>query len=455
MNLSARLSQQQTFSPQMQQGLELLQAPIMQLRGLVAAELVANPVLEEVLSSSQHLENLEPEENVTSNSEDNTPWEDSLQAASTGYSEQEQERHRSFLESRTAPATLSEVMLAQSATFPAEEHLIVEALVGNLDAWGYLRVSTAEVAEALKISDSEVESVLKKIQQLDPPGVAARDLKECLLLQLEREGKENSLASRLVRHYLPQLARHEYPAIAKQLHLDLSAILKAQKIIAALEPHPGRPYVAMEERSIIPDVIVIPDGKEFLVKLNEEGLSRVRLSDHYKDLLAAESQNKELRGYLKEKIHAGKIFIHHLEQRQVTLLSVTSEIVRQQHDFFHYGTYALHPLTMAQVAEALDVHPTTISRTVSGKTIETPHGFFPLKYFFTSGFAQEKGEEVSNEVIKSLLQRLIQEEDKQAPLSDQQIVTYFQKEGIPVARRTITNYRDQLGILPKKLRKIF
>lgn len=452
MELSARLSQQHLFSPQMQQGLQLLQAPMMELRGLVTAELATNPILEEIV---QHPDPSSDENAFSRNNEKVMPWQESLQEAASGYREQEAERHRAFLESRPSFSTLTEVMRAQTVAFPKEEQQIVEAIIGNLDEWGYFRMSTKELAEALGISELKVEEVLKKVQQLDPPGVAARDLQECLLLQLERQKKGNSLASRIVRHYLPQLARHDYPSIGKALHLDLADILKAQKIITHLEPHPGRPYLAAEEGSVVADVIVIAEGEEFLVRLNEEGLTRVRLNDQYKELLAAESDNKELQTYLKQKIQSGRSFINHLEQRHATLLLVTNEIVRQQKDFFKYGAYGLHPLSMSQVASSLNLHPTTISRTVAGKTMETPRGFFSLKYFFTSGFEREDGKEISSETIKSLLQQLVAEEKKEDPLSDQEIVERFQEKGITVARRTIASYRDQLHILPKKMRKIY
>lgn len=435
----------------MQRGLQLLQAPLMELRGLVAAELSANPMLEEVPLVSNNLEEPTPEEALSGSKEEPSPWEEALQFSSNS----EEERQRSFLESRPSRSTLAEVVRAQSAAFSSKEQPIVEAIIGNLDMWGYFRINTAELASEMHISEAAVEEVLGKVQQLDPPGVAARDLKECLLLQLERQGKGSSLASRIVRHYLPQLARHDYQGIAKALHLELEEIRKAQKEIAKLEPHPGRPYFAIEEGSMVPDVIVIAESEnEFVVRLNEEGLSRVRLNDQYKELLATHSDQSELRHYLKTKIQEARSFIHHLEQRHDTLLRVSKEIVRQQHDFFKHGTYGLHSLTMAQVATALGLHPTTISRAIVGKTMETSYGLFPLKYFFTASFENSSGKEMSSEAVKTLLQQWIDKEDKNTPLSDQAIVGRFQEEGITVARRTIAHYRDELKILPKNLRKI-
>ena len=292
MELSAGLSQQQFLSPQMQQGLLLLQAPMMELRQLVSAELAANPVLEEEFSSSLETTAAVPENNTIDQHGEVEPWQEELQQSSSLTSGgDEEERRRYFLESRASRTTLAEVLQAQTAAFSREDQVVVQAIAGNLDEWGYFRMSSAEVATMLGVTEQYVEEVLKKVQQLDPPGVAARDLKECLLLQLRREGKGNSLASRIVAHYLPQLARHQYEEIAKNLRVKLPEVLKAFQVIAGLEPHPGRPYVAVEEQTVIPDVIVIPEGEEFLVRLNEEGLPRIRISDYFKEVLVAQADN--------------------------------------------------------------------------------------------------------------------------------------------------------------------
>ncbi|KAB2643574.1 MAG: RNA polymerase factor sigma-54 [Verrucomicrobia bacterium] len=443
MQLSAGLSQQQFLSVQMQQGLELLQAPAMELRGLIAAELVANPVLEEEF----FLEPTVSEKNETAASNEELSWRESEARGN-----QDEQRQR-FLESRPSNTTLAETIEAQTASFLAEDQPIIQAIAGNLDAWGYLRVSCAEIAVSLSLSEQHVEEVLEKIQLLDPPGVAARDLKECLLIQLRHQGRENGLASRIVSHYLPQLARHHYEEIAKNLRLPLSEVLKEVAIITALEPHPGRPYIKSEEQTVIPDLIVMEEEGVFLVRFNEEGQPRMKISDYYKEMLSSQSENQELRHYLQEKIRLGKSFIHHVEQRQSTLMAVGRDIVRRQEDFFKYGTYGLHPMTMAQVAQTLGVHVTTISRAVAGKTMDTPRGLYSLKYFFTAGIEQENGAHVSNEMVKSSLKKMIQEEQKQKPWSDQKIVARFQELGIHIARRTIAHYREQLGILPAHLRK--
>lgn len=434
MQLSPKLSQQQLLSPQMQQGLKLLQAPMMEFRQFVSQELIANPMLEEENSNAQEIS--------TSAEKELSLYDDPREA---------EERRRYFLESQRSVKTLAEVLLAQSAGFLKKEQPIVECIIGNLDETGYLRATNAEMATTLRTSEQEVEEVVVKIQQLDPPGIAARDLKECLLLQLERKGKGSSLAHRIVKNYLSELGLHHYEEIATALRVSLEEVVQAHKLIATLEPHPGRAYGSIENPEVIPDIIVLGDGEDFIVRFNDEALPRLRLNDQYKEILSTEVENEELHDYLREKIRHGKQFLTHVEQRQKTLLAVAREIVRRQHLFFQTGE--MTPLTMADVAEALELHPTTISRAVAGKYMETPRGLFPWKYFFTAGLEKEDGTSVSNETIKQALQQLIAQENKQHPLSDHEIVEQLQAQGVSVARRTIANYREQLKILPKKLRR--
>jgi len=434
MQLSTKLSQQQLLSPQMQQGLKLLQAPMMELRQWVGQELIANPMLEEEFFGKQEIS--------PSSEKELSPYDDPREA---------EERRRYFLESQRSIETLADVLLAQVAGFSKKDLPIAQYIIGNLDETGYLRATNAEIATLLVTNEQAVEEVVAKIQQLDPPGVAARDLKECLLLQLERKGKGSSLAHRIVKNYLLELGHHHYEEIAIALHVSLEEVLQAHKLIASLEPHPGRAYGPIDNPEIIPDVIVVADGEDLIVRANEEVLPRLRLNDQYKEILSTEVENQELHHYLREKIRQGKQFLTHVDQRQKTLLSVAREIIRRQHAFFQTGE--LTPITMAEVAEKLDLHPTTISRAVAGKYMETPRGLFPWKYFFTTGLEKEDGTAVSNETIKQALQQLIDQENKQHPLSDQEIVEQLQAQGISVARRTIANYRDQLKILPKNLRR--
>jgi RNA polymerase sigma-54 factor len=446
MNISAQLSQQQLLSPQMQQGLQLLQATAIELRQLLSQELIANPILEERVVTTSERE-------LLPTTQEEERWRDESPAAEStaNYSFEAEERRRYFLESQHSTETLAEALSAQSAGFPKNEQPLIESIIGNLDTDGYLRISSEELASELGTTVCKVEAVVAKIQQLDPPGVAARNLQESLLLQLERKGKENSLASRIVKHYLKELGLHQYEKIATALYLPLESVLEAQKVIATLEPHPGRAYGPIDHQEVIPDVIVTADGEDFIVRLHEEALPHIQLNDHYKEILSTEVDNRELQSYLRDKIRQGRQFLSNLDQRQQTLLTVSREIVRRQQRFFQQGE--LIPLTMAEVAEPLGLHPTTVGRAVSGKYMETPRGLFSWKYFFTSGLQQEDGTTLSSNSVKQAIQQLIEHEEREHPLSDQEIVDQLEAQGISVARRTIANYRDQLKILPKSLRK--
>ena len=301
-----------------------------------------------------------------------------------------------------------------------------------------------------------LEKALTKVREFEPAGVGAADLADCLLLQLSRRGEGNGLAARILRHHLPQLARHRYDEIAKDLGVHVSDVAAAFRLISTLEPKPGRPFAEADEQGVIPDLIVIRGGGDqegFVVRLNEEDLPRLRISSEYKDLLADRGENEELLLYLRDKIRGARVFLRGLQQRQQTLLAIGNQIVSRQEEFFKRGASALKPLIMAQIADAVGLHVTTVSRAVSGKYMETPQGLFEMRYFFTPGFQNSDGTAVSNEMVKGAIRDMIGRESQRSPLSDQEIVVELEERGLKVARRTIAKYREQLGILPSHLRK--
>lgn len=473
MELSVGVSQQQTLSPQMQQSLQLLQAPVAELRQLVASELAANPLLEEdspCVGDDGGVDGAEDSEQGVSErngSESNEfslqdEWRDYLPqtAARPIYSADDEERRRFLFESQVSRPTLRSYILEQATGYSTEEYRLVELIAGSLEENGYLRVPVQDLATIGGVSEPILEAVLKKVRDFEPPGVAATDLGDCLLLQLSRKGESNGLAARILRHHLSQLARHRYDEIARDLHVPLEDVTAAARHIASLEPNPGRPFAMADEEGVIPDLIVIPktsgegDEEGFLVRLNEDDLPRLRISNEYKELLAERGQNEELLLYLRDKIKGARFFLRSLQQRQQTLLAIGNEIVARQEEFFRRGASALKPLIMAQVADAVGLHVTTVSRTVSGKYMETPQGLFEMKYFFTPGFQNSDGSTVSNEMVKVAIREMVDRESTRSPLSDQDIVTELEERGLKVARRTIAKYREQLGILPSHLRKV-
>jgi len=471
MELIAGVAQQQVLSPQMQQSLQLLQAPVAELRQLVASELASNPVLEEesagqVAPDGPEEESAGADPNPSSAESGNSvslqdEWRDYLpqSSAAGNWSAVDEERRNFLFESRASRPTLRSHVMDQAAGFPDQELPLVELIAGSLDEDGYLRTSPEELASSAGVPEAAVERVMEKIRGFEPAGIGARDLAHCLLLQLTRRGEGNGLAARILRHHLQQLARHRYEEIARELRVPLSDVSAAARLISTLEPNPGRPFAESEEQGVIPDLIVLPkpDGEGgddgFRVRLNEEELPRLKINKEYKELLAGRGQNEELLLYLREKIRGARFFMRSLEQRQQTLLAIGNQIVSRQEEFFRQGAGSLKPLIMAQIADAVGVHVTTVSRAVSGKYMETPQGLFEMKYFFTPGFQNSDGSAVSNETVKAAIRGMVDGESRHSPLSDQEIVEALAERGLKVARRTIAKYREQLGILPSHLRK--
>lgn len=466
MELIAGVAQQQVLSPQMQQSLQLLQAPVAELRQLVAAELASNPLLEEEAPAEERsTESLG--ESDTEEGEERGPsndfslqdeWRDYLPQSSAMpvHSAADEERRRFLFESRVVRPTLRAFLMEQAAGLAPEEIPLVEIIAGSLDEDGYLRTPIGDLAFSAGVPEKDLERAYARVRGFEPAGVGAVDLADCLILQLERRGDGNGLAVRVLRHHLGQLARHRYEEIAKDLRVPSGDVTAAARHIATLEPKPGRPFAEADEQGVIPDLIVVPkpDGEDgFVVRLNDEELPRLRINGEYKDLIASRGEKEDLLLYLREKIKGARFFLRSLEQRQQTLLAIGNQIVSRQEEFFRQGASALKPLIMAQVADAVGVHVTTVSRAVSGKYMETPQGLFELRYFFTPGFQNADGSSVSNETVKTAIREMVEGESSRSPMSDQEIVDALEGRGLKVARRTIAKYREQLGILPSHLRK--
>ena len=452
MELSVGFAQQQALSPQMQQSLHLLQAPVAELRQLVAAEMASNPVLEEEAPLVAEGESAGERESTRISLQDE--WRDYMPQSRGSFSSEDEEKRRFLFESRTSRPTLRALVMEQAAGFPPEEREAVEVIAGSLDEDGYLRVPPHELAATGGVPERLLLRVLAKVREFEPAGVAAGDLSDCLLLQLARRGEGNGLAARILKHHLGQLARHRYEEIAKELRVPVAEVTAAARHIAALEPKPGRPFAESDEQGVVPDLFVIPEGDGFVVRLNEEELPRLKVSPEYRAMLADSGSNEELLLYLREKIRGARFFLRSLDQRRQTLLAIGNSILRRQEEYFRGDPSGLRPLTMAVVAGDVGVHVTTVSRAVSGKFIDTPRGLHDMKFFFTPGYRDSEGAAVSNETVKEAIRSMVDRESPKRPLSDQQIVEGLSDSGLKVARRTIAKYREQLGILPSHLRKM-
>lgn len=446
------LSLQQTLSPQMQQSLHILQAPITELRQLVAEELAVNPVLEEVVTDQGEEKGSAEPEGASLEDE----WRDYyVQGGGERWTAEDGERRQHFFDSQTREPTLGEFLGEQLGTgdFSDEEKRCAAVILGNLDGNGYYLGPIEEAAYPLGLTVAEAEGVLERLQGFDPAGVCARDLRECLLIQLRRSGEGETVAARIVEKYLEELARKKWGDIAKGLGVTADEVVAAAARIRQLDPRPGLAFAPDENPVVSPDVVVVEVEGHYEVELNETDLPHLRISNSYKDLVGMGKQPKEVRHFLRERIRGGRFFMKCLEQRNNTLLAIARVIVNKQGDFLERGPEALHPMTMSEVAAEVGVHETTVSRAVSGKYIATPRGLFELKFFFTSGYRTSEGEAVSNESVRQAIRELVRSEDGRKPLSDQQIVRLLGERGLNVARRTIAKYREQLGILPSHMRK--
>lgn len=495
--LSQKMQLSQVLAPQLQQSLALLQAPTLELKALVEQELQQNPVLEEIPAMEVQVDAresrgdddapinnqndpAEPPADVnvdpTSERSANEPVDDfqaefdrlvqmdqdwrehfSQTNVPLRQKEEDDEKRQFMMDSLTVGESLQENLLQQLrlAELSRSQFTIAEMIIGNIDERGYLQSSVDELAFSTNITKDKIDTVLAIIQTFHPPGVGARDLRECLMLQLERTGQQNTLEYAIVKDHLETLGRRRFPEIAKALGTDASSVQQAAERISHLEPHPGREFLPEDNQYIVPEIFVQKAGDEFVVNTNNDYMPHLRISNAYKDLMSQGSSTNEVRDYIRDKIRAGKFLIKSLYQRQQTMLNIAREIVKRQQDFLKFGSTHLKPMTMLQVAEIVGVHETTVSRAVSGKYMETPQGVFELKYFFTSGIQTTDGVGMSNTSIKEVLLDMVKKEDGRHPLSDDQIVKILKDKGIMIARRTVAKYRAELNILPSTLRRTY
>lgn len=459
---SLGLSLQQTLSPQMQQSLQLLQAPVLELRNLVEQELQVNPVLEEEAPERDADSELKEEwdDDLREVSRLDEEWRDymSQSGAYDGRSVEAQERREFLFSSLTTPKSLPQHLLDQLTLcdLDEEDREVADAIVGNLNECGLLDVTVTELAGLTNTRPDRVERVLAEVQALDPVGVAARDMRECLLIQLERLGKRGSLEARIVGGHLDDLLKRRFPEVARRLGVGVQEVQAAADFLSTLEPRPARQFSVAIDHVIQPDVVVEKDEDgAFVVSLNNEHVPMLRISNYYKDLLSEPASRGQVRDYIREKIKGGRFFIKCIQQRQQTILNIAREIVNRQENFLREGPSALRPMTMNQVALAVGVHETTVSRATNGKYLLTPRGIFEMKYFFTPGYQTDSGTDISNESVRKAIGDVVEKEDKHRPLSDQAILEVLKDRGVPIARRTVAKYREQLGILPSHLRKTF
>jgi RNA polymerase sigma-54 factor len=477
MAMEARLSLRQTqrlvMTPMLQQAIHLLQLSTVELQELLQKELQENPLLEEA----------PPEEAPAAEADREAPRTEATPEPATPAAteeapdlpfditevmfgppeertlvqqeEHEETRFENFVGTPTSLADHLDEQLRLTVVAP-DVRVAAEEIIGNLDDDGYLRATLEEMADKRGLAFALVEQALRLVQGFDPIGVAARDLRECLLIQLRdatRDRPADPLAIEILDRHFDALQRCKYPEIARALKVDQERVLAAVQEIAALEPKPGRRFTPVETRYVVPDVLVKKVGEDYAIILNEDGMPRLRINSYYRSVIGRE-QGDEARRYVEDRLRSAVWLIKSIQQRQKTLYKVTNSIVQFQRAFLDNGLPFLRPLSLRDVAEDIRMHESTVSRVTTSKFVETPQGVFPLKFFFHSGIAKTHGDEVSSVSVKKMIEDLVAKEDIGKPLSDQDITRALRQQNLTIARRTVAKYREELGILPSHQRRL-
>ncbi|MBI4436463.1 MAG: RNA polymerase factor sigma-54 [Candidatus Omnitrophica bacterium] len=440
MKLIQHLEQRQILAPSLRQALHILQLSTLELQTLMEKELQENPCLEE--------------ERPRGSQEKTLPFETVVPPTSHFSASEEDEEIWNYRESLvTKPITLGEHLLHQLRLFCTSEQdcRIGEVLIGSLDENGYLRESVEEIAALHHVSPTDVERLLSLIQGFDPLGVGARDLAECLLLQLD---SHSPLESTIIRDHLSDLQAKRVDLIQKKLKVSEEKLKEAVRRIMALEPKPGRSFSHPKTSYVTPD-ITVKKGKEntFEILLNDEELSPLRLNPTYERLLKGNNLSESDKTFLREKMQSAQFLMRAIRQRKETLQQLAEALVAFQKEFFEQGPSALRPMTMDEMASCIQKHRSTVSRAVKNKFIQTPYGLFEIKFFFTGDMGSLENEGVSSRAVKERIKELIQNENPAAPLSDDEILQKLQEEGISIKRRTVSKYRQTLGFSSSFLRK--
>ena len=477
-DIRQRQNQSLVLAPQLRHSLKILQVAALDLRSVIQEELQSNPTLEELpmdgVSLDQEQKDSAADNNESGEGADNREemdfskeydilskldddWKDYMSQAGGAqpYTAEDAERRQHFFDSLVTETSLQEHLMRQAELADTTTDVLqaMRHLVGSLDDRGFLTQSPADVALQTGIALASVQEAARQIKTFEPAGIGAANLGECLLLQLAVKGRADSLAARIIRDHFALLTRRRIPELSRKLGIHTDDIQEAIEEVGTLDPAPGRRFADDSNRVVVPDVTVEKDGDEWKIHLNSDYIPRLRISSTYKDLIAKGSLNKEERDYVRERIRSGKFLINSIDQRQQTIERITREILKAQHEFFESGVSKLRPLTMTQIADVVGVHETTVSRAIANKYIQTPHGVFDFKFFFTPGYQADGGASVSNTSVKDMINDLVEGEDRSQPLSDQEIVKKLQEKGINIARRTVAKYREELGQLPSNLRR--
>lgn len=469
---SLKLGQHLRMTPQLQQAIKLLQLSRLELEGAIRKELDENPVLEE-------FQDVADDDNVKPEAQQEAPEDNAEAQASADPRTQEEFEWENYLDTSYKPPQgpvggTDEIMNYEnliSTTTSLHDHLmwqmglggfnedeqhILAILISYVDDDGYVKTPLEEIAAEENVSVQDLAETLPFLQEFDPAGVGARDLKECLLIQAKHIEEDTNDLVRLINDHIKDLEKKNYTGIAKTMNLPMEDVVEMCKIIFSMDPKPGRVYMPQDTQFVTPDVYVYKVGDEYMVALNEDGLPRLRISNLYKNILKGDQQTSNqanAQNYIQDKLRSAVWLIKSIQQRQRTIYKVTESIVKHQSDFFEKGPGFIKPMILRDIANDIGMHESTVSRVTTNKYVHTPRGIFELKYFFNSGISKTDGDSLASESVKLKIKNLVGEEDPKNPLSDQKIVELLKKDGIQIARRTVAKYRDMLKILPSSKRK--
>ncbi len=501
-------TQNLVLAPQLRQSLKILQVPALELRSAILEELQTNPLLEELGNNDESLdaEEVEPSpdeievEKTDEFPEEITPEPEGKEKESEKESDSEpeiqdevqdldfsdefavlkemeedlrehyenefegeaklgntdaQDKRKFFFDSLTSEISLQEHLLDQLKLTEISEDTrkAVEYLIGSLDENGFLNSNLSDISLISAMPLADLQEALATLQTFEPIGIASLNLQDCLLRQMEARGWEETDQFTIVKDYFPLLVRRRVPELSRKLSQSTHAIHEAIEKISELDPSPGKRFSEDNNQSISADATVEKVGDEWAITLNNDFIPRLKINRTYKELIAKGVLSSKEKEYVRNQMRAGKCLISSIDQRQNTIERITRKIIERQTGFFEEGSSKLRPMTMSDVADSIEVHETTVSRAIANKFVKTPHGTFPLKYFFTPGYSGKGGDTVSNTSVKEIIGSIIDQEDPTKPLSDRKIVDLLAAKEIKLARRTVAKYREELGISPTNLRR--
>ncbi len=457
LGLSLNVSLRQTLAPQLIQSLKMLQMPVLKLEQTVRLELATNPLLEEIEEVEPEADQVEDAKEEEKES-DTIDWDEYLFDDDEGYKVKE---FRETPEERYEGAASQSINLYQHLQdqlallkLSEQEHLIGEYIIGNVSPEGYLTISVPEMASELDIESAAIEAVLEKIQRFDPIGVASQGLRESLMIQMKEKGLEDSLPYRIVDEHIHQLDRKSILQIAKLMSVPVDKAQNAMGVIKSLNPTPVHGRFEPAAMPVVPDLVIERFGDEFVVLHNDAYVPRLRINANYKNLVRRGSDSsKDTKDYIRQKLEQARWLLNSINQRRSTMIRVMEAIIEKQRGFFEQGPTFLRPLIMEDIAREVSMNVATISRVSNSKYVQTPFGVYEIKYFFNSGIAKQDGTDMAKRSVKQRISEIIKDEPMEKPHSDQEIYRLLNAEGIKLARRTVTKYREEMKVQPARLRK--